>query len=447
MTSRPLKTCLVGLFALGAGVGVYGQSESVCVPPPAATFQTISRSEIESMLADVARTNPKVIDGLREDPELKRAQIDNLQELLAFAHTAVKEGHAAKTINCVELGSIRDEVTAVAYDKEKNKGKGNLPAFGFITKPAIAAYWGTTPAKALSSSIRKEREDRFRKFIDTKFALLTEGNPDMAGREITGEEVELARDLFAKIQIYADEYAVRSATLPASFREKVNLQVKLQQAQFLARRYSEVVAAKTVATDEEIRAFISADPALNTDSKRAKAEQIFARAKKGEDFAALANEFSEDPGNKDDDGKFHGGIYRDVKKGVMIPAFEQAAWAVEAGQVYPALVETDFGFHVVKLERKDTAAGVYDVRHILISTTIEDPENTTGNGKPVKAHARASVEGAKQKKLVDSLVAENNITVAEDFSFPSTSPVKAPVKRVAKPAAKPAARRTVRKRS
>jgi parvulin-like peptidyl-prolyl isomerase len=119
--------------------------------------------------------------------------------------------------------------------------------------------------------------------------------------------------------------------------------------------------------------------------KRAKAEGILARAKAGENFAKLANEFSEDPGNKPQPDQLQGGLYKDVNVGVMVAPFERAALALEAGQISPELLETPFGFHIIKLERKSSVEPkTYDVRHILIATTIADP--TDPNARPVPVH-------------------------------------------------------------
>ena len=154
------------------------------------------------------------------------------------------------------------------------------------------------------------------------------------------------------------------------------------------------------------------------------------RAKAGEDFAALANEFTQDPGNKGADGAGQGGIYKDVPKGRMVAPFEQAALALQPGQVSPELVETDFGFHIVKLERKLEATEkdgkkeeTYDVRHILISTGVKDPDNPNPAAResPVKDYVRNKLETEKEKKLLDDIVASNNIQVPDDFTVPAVS--------------------------
>jgi len=161
--------------------------------------------------------------------------------------------------------------------------------------------------------------------------------------------------------------------------------------------------------------------------KRKKAQGILDRAKAGEDFVALANEFTEDPGNKGPDGAGQGGLYKDVPKGRMVAPFEAAALALEPGQISPELVETDFGFHIIKLERKLGKTGTdgeetYDARHILISTGFKDPDNPTAREAPVKDYVREKLETEKEKKLLDEIVASNNIQVPDDFSVPQLTP-------------------------
>ena len=402
------------------------------------SFNSISRQEVEMLLADVSKTNPMILKRLAEDPEMKKQQMDNLKQLLAFASQAQREGMADEPTNRQELDSIRSEILAVNYDREINKDKGPMPPFGFITEEMTNAYWaneGPSNDGGILSKVglggkteTRTHEEEFNDFLNAKVELLKASSPDMKDREISEEEKKQARDIFAKTRIYEAEYnqKVAAGELPPEFVEKANLQVKLQQAQFLARIYSQKVTDKTKVTDEEVAAYIAEHPELDPKEKRTKAQGILDRAKAGEDFAALANEFTEDPGNKGADGVAQGGLYKDVPKGRMVAPFEQAALSLQEGQIAPDLVETDFGFHIIKLERKlgmkdGKEPETYDARHILISTGFKDPDNPTAREAPVKDYVRQKLETEKEKKLLDEIVAANNISVPEDFTVPEVT--------------------------
>ena len=81
-------------------------------------------------------------------------------------------------------------------------------------------------------------------------------------------------------------------------------------------------------------------------AKRQQAEEIQRRAAAGEDFAALAAQYTEEPG-----GRERGGDLGWFGRGRMVPQFEEAAFRLQAGQVSP-VVETPFGYHVIKVEER-----------------------------------------------------------------------------------------------
>lgn len=437
--SNLAKGLILLLVILGIGAGLVVWKNKVGHASHGA-MNGISREEIELLLADVGKANPMALKQLAERPDMKKQQLDNLKQLFAFASQAQKDGVANEQPNKQELENIRSEVTAVTYDKEINKDKGPMPPFGFITEDRINQFWGTGEQapqgwfQSLKDKIglgKPNHELEFQKFLDTKVALMKKANPQMKDRQISEEETKQARDFFAKIEIYQEEFEEKASKgeLPKEFVDKVNLQVKLQQADFLAREYAEKMVEKAKVTDEEVAKYIAEHPEMDQSAKRTKAEEILNRAKGGEDFAALANEFSEDPGNKDlQSGQGKGGAYTDVKKGQMVAPFEQAALALEPGQVSPNLVETDFGYHIIKLDKKGEgkdAAGnpseTYDVRHILISTGFKDPENPMGQEMPVKQFVRQKLEKEKREKLLEEIVANNNVQIPEDFTVPEVT--------------------------
>lgn len=77
-----------------------------------------------------------------------------------------------------------------------------------------------------------------------------------------------------------------------------------------------------------------------------KAEALLQRIREGEDFKRLAGKYSEDPGS----GK-KGGDLGWFPRGVMLKGFEEAAFSLKKGEV-SGVVETVFGFHIIKVEEK-----------------------------------------------------------------------------------------------
>ena len=84
------------------------------------------------------------------------------------------------------------------------------------------------------------------------------------------------------------------------------------------------------------------------DSKE-KAEKILEQLKSGADFAELAKKNSSDP------GAANGGDLGWFKKGDMVPAFADAAFSLKPGEVDPQPVQTQFGWHVIKVLGKRQA--------------------------------------------------------------------------------------------
>ena len=81
---------------------------------------------------------------------------------------------------------------------------------------------------------------------------------------------------------------------------------------------------------------------------RTKARGVLERARKGEDFAGLAKQFSEDGSAP------NGGDLGSFGRGQMVPAFEQAAFSLGAGAMSD-LVQTEFGIHIIKVNDKQEA--------------------------------------------------------------------------------------------
>lgn len=434
-SSLPKILLLVGaILALGGGLvfwktNVLSQHGNV--------VHSLSSEEMTTLVKDFP---PQQLKVLGENPEQKKELVNNIKELLAIASQAEKDGFADKPEIKDELKSMEASLYAVSYDRELNKSKGPMPPFGFITEDQVNAYWGEgTDMSGLSwiwnGAKFRRREAEFQQFINGKIEIARKRGQIAKDQEPTEEELKGARDQFAKAQIYYEEVKEKLANINSlpeeeqvkwkEFKEKTELQIKLQKAQFLTQNYAQdVLTKKFEVTDEDLEKYMEDNPELtNTEEKKTKAEEILKKVKDGGDFAELAKEFSDDPGSKN-----KGGLYEGIAKGQFAPEFEQVAFALKPGEVHDGIVKTNFGYHIIKLEKLSEAKGVngqtqptFDARHILVSTMVKDPENPMAREMPADQFARQKLEKEKQEKILQQIKDDNPIEIAEDFTIPEVS--------------------------
>ncbi|MFQ5675273.1 MAG: peptidylprolyl isomerase [bacterium] len=112
---------------------------------------------------------------------------------------------------------------------------------------------------------------------------------------------------------------------------------------------------------------------------REKALMIKSRLDKGESFAELAKQYSEDPGSAS-----RGGDLGMMERGDLVKEFEEVAFALEPGQISD-IVRTRFGLHIIQLIRK--AGEKINTRHILIrlDTSEEDERRTVEKLEDLRA--------------------------------------------------------------
>lgn len=142
-------------------------------------------------------------------------------------------------------------------------------------------------------------------------------------------------------------------------------------------RYDKEVAGKR--GEEEVHA-----RHILVDSE-AEAKKIIGQIKGGADFAALAKQYSKDPGAAQ-----QGGDLGFFKKDEMVPEFANAAFALQPGQTSQEPVHSQFGWHVIQVveRRRAEPASFEQARDELRQKMIQE-----GVQKAVaKARAAASVE-------------------------------------------------------
>ncbi|MBI3651929.1 MAG: peptidyl-prolyl cis-trans isomerase [Acidobacteria bacterium] len=128
---------------------------------------------------------------------------------------------------------------------------------------------------------------------------------------------------------------------------------------------------------------------LSKDEARKKAQGILDRVRKGEDFAKLAEEYSADPVSKT-----KGGDLGYFAKGAMVPEFDKVAFALKPGEISD-LVETSFGFHIIK---------------------VEDHRIKPLNDEATKKQIADKVKQKKVEDHIKEIADKSSVQVAEDFN-------------------------------
>jgi hypothetical protein len=363
----------------------------------------ISSDDMALLLEDEP---PAQLQQYSSEPTMRRDVLRNIRELLAEAIYARELGLASSSEVQDQLDFMRTLAIAQAYDGQHRK-RGNLPAFSYLTQKDVDAYLGQAGMN--------ERFDHFLVIAQSGKILPSGDIPEL-------QKAAIKQD-WAKIHL-TEQLAVKEGF---DGQRKTQLRVGLQCATLLAGIFTrDKLTPQVVATDLEVMKYLSLHPEYSVAPKRAKAEALLKRARRGESFSRLARENTDDPGSKE-----NGGFYDWFGRGRMVKEFEDASFRLRVGQI-SGIVETQYGFHIIKLlgkrSFKDPETGKFEdqvrVRHILVSTMAPpDPDNPMAPQMSFKDKARADVEREKRDKLIAALVARAGVMVPDDFSVTVPGPI------------------------
>jgi parvulin-like peptidyl-prolyl isomerase len=212
----------------------------------------------------------------------------------------------------------------------------------------------------LLTKLRSEAMDRM---VDQ--ALVAQA-AERAGFEVADEDVDAAVDELRSVFAGDDAFIMKlegEGFTEESFREHIGsmiaakryldgirLEASAVSDTELERYYRENEYRLTLPEQVRVRHILLTWKPLGKQDDRAaireQMEPILERAQSGEDFAALATEFSDDYATKQSGGDT--GLFR---RGQMAAAFEEAAFALQAGEI-SGPVETAFGVHIMHLEER-----------------------------------------------------------------------------------------------
>ena len=214
-------------------------------------------------------------------------------------------------------------------------------------------------------------------------------DPAIVGRRLVEERHDLVKAAVARFQ--EDE------------RAKLPDLEQLARQRYLATRQQYAVPEQIRVAHILLRADVEVISEEEIQQKRAKALELQSRLQAGEDFAALAREFSEESATAERGGE----LPRLAKKGSFVPPFEKAAWELGEGEV-SGVVRTRFGFHLIKLlERKPASYKPFEEVRREVLKAVQDeilaPKRSafvdSFRGPSLDAKAQALLPGVREAVL------------------------------------------------
>lgn len=398
------KLFLAPLFALTLTSQTFAQTRQRPAPPSAGVNVTAADMTLVVAALNLPRD---AVARLKADAAERKKFAADIRQMLGAAEEARALGYAARPELKLQMELARDFEIAKAYFILREQAGQQDPA-QIVSQDEIDAFF-KEPTTA----------SQFEAFVED----YTKNGPNN-GTPVTEEQRKGLTEHYGRVMV-----AMRKGVAAGVGRDrKTQLAIMLQQERILAGAYSKEQSARFNATDAEVDAYVAKHPEYDTKQSRAKAEELVKRARAGEDFAKLAQEFSQDRGSK-----ALGGDLGWFGRGEMLKPFEDAAFSLKAGEV-SGVVETQFGYHVIKVEGRRTQNGAdgkpedqVHARHILIryNSLPLDPNAPTASPRE---QARAAAEQEKQDSLLDGLAARRNVRVAEDFPVESEVTTTTPPK-------------------
>jgi peptidyl-prolyl cis-trans isomerase C len=275
------------------------------------------------------------------------------------------------------VGFVLAPVGALAAEKPVSETPAAVVNGTTITQEALAfetqrmieqmarQRQGQVPDEA---SMPQVREDVLNRMIEEELLY-----QDSQSKDIKVPEASVAEELASIKQRFPSEKEYQDALAGIEMSE-ADLTRKITRGMAIEQLIKEHVIQETAVSDAESRAFYDQNASMFekpeqiqarhilikmegdvTEAQKAEAlkkiEMIRKKALEGEDFAALASEYSEGPSS------VKGGDLGHFSRGQMVKPFEDAAFALKTGEI-SEVVETQFGYHIIEVTDQQPASVV-----------------------------------------------------------------------------------------
>jgi len=329
------------------------------------------RRRMQSVLGD--NYDPLEFDKL----SVRRHFLDNLidEELITQAandmQLDVDDQTLAEQIRNIPAFQIEGQFNADLFES-RVRGQGLSP-LAFERRLRTQFVVNQLPRNITLSSIATEAElskfvalrDQSRTFSAVLVPAVVPATPaDFSEQEITAWYQSHVNDYQSEERVIIDYVELDAAALPAGLppeEDFLRSQYKNQKARFVTpeqRRVAHILFAFPSDADEATK-----------ETAKQTAEEMIRRTRAGEDFSALAKEYSQDEGSASE-----GGDLGWVEPGVMVKAFEDAMYELSMAKPVSEPVQTAFGWHVIKLLEIRPASGMSfeEARPLLTKEYEED---------------------------------------------------------------------------
>lgn len=257
----------------------------------------------------------------------------------------------------------------------------------------------------------ERRDDILRKALE-QLVTYTVLSQETKARNIAVSDAEIDDNLKQMQSQFSNEQEFRKA-LAARGMSLEQLKADARVDMGITKMMDAEVANQTPPTDAQVREFYDKNPdkfkqdesvrashilfrvdekATDAEKKkvRAQAESVLKQAKGGADFAELAKKHSADG------SAAQGGDLNFFSRGQMVPAFEDAAFALQPGQI-SGIVTTQFGYHIIKVtERKPATTVAFDEVKPRIGEFLAQQQK--------QQRAEAFIDSLKKKAKIEVLV-------------------------------------------
>ena len=255
-------------------------------------------------------------------------------------------------------------------------------------------------------------EDAYRRTHERARLDLAVFNADQFRAGITPTDADLNAEYTASPDAFRvdEKRRVRYLALDAAtLRTTVNV-----TPQDVEQRYRDNIA--TFSTPEQTRAshILFATEGKDAAEVRKTAEDVLARVKNGEDFAALAKQYS------DDGSKEMGGDLDFNARGIMVAEFDAAMWALQPGQTTDELVQTQFGFHIIRVTDRRAA----ETRTLeQVRAQLEDQIRNEKARAEATRLSETLAGSIRTPTDLDTVATQNNLTVRDSGLFGRNEPL------------------------